>query len=142
VLVKLDPDLPLARTVTLAAAAVEAGAAGVVATNTTVDHSLVAGVRGPGGLSGRVLRDRSFRVLQALAAELFGRALLVSVGGVDSADEAYRRLRAGAHLVELYTALVFGGPGLVGAIDRGLSALLERDGAASLGDVVGADLRG
>lgn len=141
VLVKLDPDLPLERTVALAVAAVEAGAAGVVATNTTVDHALVAGVRGPGGLSGRVLRERSFRVLQALAGELFGRALLVSVGGVDSAEEAYRRLRAGAHLAELYTALVYRGPGLVGEIHRGLLALLERDGAAGVGEVVGADRR-
>lgn len=139
VLVKLDPDLPLDRTVALAVAAVEAGAAGIVATNTTVDHSLVPGVRGAGGLSGRVLRDKSFRVLEALAAELFGRALLVSVGGVDSAAEVYRRLRAGAHLVELYTALVYRGPGLLGEIHRGLLALLDRDGAATLGEVVGAD---
>jgi dihydroorotate dehydrogenase len=138
-LVKLDPDLPLDRTVALAVAAVDAGAAGVVATNTTVDHSLVAGVRGPGGLSGRVLRDKSFRVLEALAGELFGRALLVSVGGVDSAEEVYRRLRAGAHLVELYTALVYRGPGLLGEIHRGLRALLDRDGVANLADVVGAD---
>lgn len=141
VLVKLDPDLPLPRTVALAVAAVDAGAAGIVATNTTVDHSLVAGVRGPGGISGAPLAAKSFRVLQALAAELFGRALLVSVGGVGSAEEVYRRLRAGAHLVELYTALVYGGPGLVGEIHRGLLALLERDGAAGVGEVVGADLR-
>lgn len=140
VLVKLDPDLPLPRTVALATAAVEAGAAGIVATNTTVDGSQVPGVRGPGGLSGGALRERSLRVLQALAAELFGRTVLISAGGVDSAAEAYGRLRAGAHLVELYTALIYGGPGLVGEINGGLLALLERDGAASLGEVVGADL--
>lgn len=140
VLVKLDPDLEVRRLVALAAAAVEAGAAGVVATNTTVDHSLAVGVRGPGGLSGRPLRERSLRVLQALAAELAGRAVLVSVGGVDSAEEVYRRLRAGARLVELYTALVYRGPGLLGEIHRGLLALLARDGLASVGEAVGADL--
>ncbi|HEX2163141.1 MAG TPA: quinone-dependent dihydroorotate dehydrogenase [Thermoanaerobaculia bacterium] len=140
VLVKLDPDTELPRLVALAAAAVEAGAAGIVATNTTVDHSLAAGVRGPGGLSGAVLRERSFAVLRALGGELGGRAVLVSVGGVDSAEEVYRRLRAGARLVELYTALVYRGPRLLGEIHRGLLALLERDGLGSVAEAVGADL--
>lgn len=140
VLVKLAPDMEADRTVDLAASSVDAGAAGIIATNTTTDHSLVAEpVPGGGGLSGAVLREASFELFSAIAGELFGRCLLVSVGGVDSAAEAYRRIRAGASLVQLYTPLVFHGPGLVGNIHRGLLELLERDGFADLGEAVGAE---
>lgn len=142
VLVKLSPDMEEARAVDLAESTVEAGAAGVIATNTTIEHSLLPGADelGPGGLSGAVLREKSFRIFSAIADRLHGRCLLISVGGVDSAEEAYRRIRAGASLVQLYTPLVFHGPGLVRDIHRGLLELLERDGLARLGEAVGADL--
>ncbi len=87
-----------------------------------------------------MLQERSFQLLEAVAGELFGRALLVSVGGIGTAEEAYRRLRHGASLVQLYTALVYGGPRLPGALNEGLLKLLERDGAASVGEIVGVDL--
>ena len=141
VLVKISPDLETQQAVDLAAAAVEAGAAGVIATNTTVDRSLLPGCRESGGLSGRVLRELAHRVFAAVARELYGRAVLVAVGGIDGAGEAYRRIRAGADLVQLYTGLVYAGPGLVGEINRGLLRLLERDGFATLAAAVGADLR-
>jgi dihydroorotate dehydrogenase len=64
---------------------------------------------------------------------------IIGVGGIDSADEAYRRIRAGASLVQLYTALVYEGPGLVPAIGRGLVERLERDGLSSIADAVGLD---
>jgi dihydroorotate dehydrogenase len=86
-----------------------------------------------------VLKKRSFELLECLAAELFGRCLLVSVGGVDSAKEAYRRLRAGASLLQIYTALIFQGPSLVREINRGLGELMARDGVESLEEVIGAD---
>jgi dihydroorotate dehydrogenase len=141
VLVKIDPDLEPARAVDLSAAAVEAGAAGIVATNTTADLALLPGADpGGGGLSGRVLREKSFAVLTALARELHGKTVLVSAGGVDSGAEAYRRLRAGASLVQLYTALVFRGPSLVGEINRDLLRRLDADGFPTLAAAVGADL--
>jgi dihydroorotate dehydrogenase len=140
VLIKIAPDMPRAAAVELAEEAVAAGAAGVIATNTTTDYGLIPGVREVGGLSGAVLRERSFAMLQALGRALAGRTCLISVGGIDSAAEAYRRLRAGASLVQLYTALVYEGPALVGRINRGLIAALERDGLSSLSAAIGADL--
>jgi dihydroorotate dehydrogenase len=139
ILVKLAPDLEDSVALELGLAAIDAGAAGIVLTNTTTDYSLVAGADRVGGLSGRVLKKRSFELLECLAAELFGRCLLVSVGGVDSAKEAYRRLRAGASLLQIYTALVFQGPSLVREINRGLGELMARDGVKSLEEVIGAD---
>jgi dihydroorotate dehydrogenase len=70
-----------------------------------------------------------------------GRAALVAVGGVDSGEEAYARIRAGASLVQLYTGLVYGGFSLAGRIARELDARLARDGFANVAEAVGADLR-
>ncbi len=141
ILVKLSPDLDEETAVALALAAVAAGAAGVVATNTTTDYGLLPGAPAAGGLSGAVLREKSFRLLRALAPALAGRAVLISVGGVDSGAEVYRRLRAGASLVQVYTALVYQGPGLPRRINRDLLALCEREGLPDVGAAVGADLR-
>lgn len=139
-LVKLSPDLDPKDAVALAGTSIEGGAVGVVLTNTTIDYSLLPGSMAPGGLSGRVLRERSFELLRAVAGELFGSCLLISVGGIETAEEVYRRLRHGASLVQLYTALVYHGPRLVRALNGGLLRLLDRDGAGSVGEVVGADL--
>lgn len=140
ILVKLAPDLENEEVVGLARASVEAGAAGIVVTNTTVDYALLPGVESRGGLSGRVLKKRSFEVLRLVAHELAGRSRLISVGGIDSAAEVYARLRAGADLVQLYTAMVYEGPLLVSRILRGLLELMESDGLESVEEVVGADL--
>jgi dihydroorotate dehydrogenase len=141
VLVKIAPDLELTDAVRLAEVAVDSGAAGVVATNTTNDYGLLPGARDFGGLSGRVLKEKSFRVFEAVARRLFGRAVLVSAGGIDSGAEAYRRLRAGADLVQVYTAFVYQGPALVKKINEELLELMERDGVKGVGEVVGAGLR-
>jgi dihydroorotate dehydrogenase len=139
-LVKIAPDLPAEAAMEICEAAVEAGAAGIIATNTTTDYSLLPGARPVGGLSGAVLRERSFALLRRLAATLAGRAVLISVGGVDSSAEAYRRLRAGASLVQLYTSLVFEGPSLPGRINAGLLEHMERDGLSDISQAIGADL--
>jgi dihydroorotate dehydrogenase len=140
VLVKLSPDLDPAAAADLAEAAVSGGAAGIVATNTTTDYGLIPGAKPFGGLSGPVVRERSYRVLQAIARRLSGRAVLIATGGIDSGAEAYRRIRAGASLVQVYTALVYQGPSLARLINEELLALLERDGLRSIGEAVGKDL--
>jgi dihydroorotate dehydrogenase len=139
VLVKIAPDLDPEAAAGLAEVAVEAGAAGIVATNTTNDYSLLPGVRDFGGLSGKVLREKSFQVFEAVARRLFGRAVLISVGGIDSGAEAYRRIRAGASLLQVYTALIYQGPSLARQINAELLTLLERDGVKEIGEAVGGD---
>jgi dihydroorotate dehydrogenase len=153
VLVKLSPDLEPEAAAALAAASVAAGAAGIVATNTSTDYALLPAARSTGGLSGRVLQGKSRRVLAAIARRLGrmtaggsegaggdGGAVLISAGGIDSGAEAYARLRAGASLVQLYTALVYEGPSLAGRINRELLTLLARDGFSHVGEAIGADL--
>jgi len=138
VLVKIAPDLDPGDAVHLSEVAVDGGAAGIVATNTTNDYSLLPGAKELGGLSGKVLREKSFRIFDAVARSLFGRAVLISVGGIDSGAEAYRRIRAGASLVQIYTALVYHGPGLPRRINEELLQLMERDGVKTMAEAVGA----
>lgn len=140
VLVKIAPDLEPGMAVDLCEAAVDAGAAGIIATNTTTDYSLLPGAKDFGGLSGRVLREKSFRLFAAIARRLFGRTVLVSVGGIDSGEEAWRRLRAGASLVQVYTGLIYEGPSLPRRINRELVERMDRAGVTGIGEVVGADL--
>ncbi len=139
ILVKIAPDLDPGQAVTLSETAVASGAAGVIATNTTIDYGLLPGARDFGGLSGKVLTEKSFRIFEAVAKALFGRAVLISVGGIDSGAEAYRRLRAGASLVQVYTALIYEGPGLPRRINEEILGLMERDGAKGIAEVIGSD---
>jgi dihydroorotate dehydrogenase len=139
VLLKLAPDLETKKAVDLISSAVSSGAEGAILTNTTCDYTLLPAARGIGGLSGAVLRERSFEMLEAVAAELFGSCLLASVGGIDSGREAYRRLRAGAALVQIYTAMIYQGPGIVGNIIGELVECMNRDGFESIDAVIGAD---
>jgi dihydroorotate dehydrogenase len=140
VLLKLSPDRPSEETVELATAAVDAGAAGIVATNTTVDYALSPRAQQFGGISGGLLREKSRAATAALGRALRGRTVLISVGGINSAEEAYRRIRCGASLVQVYSGLIYEGPGLVREINRGLLAYLDRDGLRSIVDAIGADI--
>ncbi len=137
VLVKIAPDLDPDTAADLSEVAVEAGAAGIIATNTTTEYALLPGCRDFGGLSGKVLKEKSFRVFETVARRLFGRTVLISVGGIDSGAEAWRRLRAGASLVQVYTALIYEGPGLVRRINREILGLMEREGVGNVREVIG-----
>jgi dihydroorotate dehydrogenase len=139
VFLKIAPDLDDAELEALAEVALAGGVAAIAATNTTLARD---GLKSPqareaGGLSGRPLFARSTRVLARLHALTEGRLPLVGVGGIDSAETAYAKIRAGATALQLYTALVFGGLGLVARIARELDGLLARDGFASVAEAVG-----
>ncbi|MGZ9089771.1 MAG: quinone-dependent dihydroorotate dehydrogenase, partial [Rhodoplanes sp.] len=94
-----------------------------------------------GGLSGRPLMAPSTECLRRIYRFTDGRIPIIGCGGVSSGADAYAKIRAGASLVQLYTALVFHGPGLVAAIKRDLARLLRADGFAHVADAVGADQR-
>ena len=91
-----------------------------------------------GGLSGEPLRSLALAKLRAFRQATGGRVPLVAAGGIASAADAYARIRAGASLVQLYSALVYEGPGLAKRIAKGLVPLLERDGFGTLAEAVGA----
>ncbi|MEO1293065.1 MAG: quinone-dependent dihydroorotate dehydrogenase [Pseudomonadota bacterium] len=140
VLLKIAPDLTDPELADVAEVALSVGLDGIVATNTTLQRpdTLQSGHRTEmGGLSGAPLRERSTDVLRRLAQETAGAVPLIGVGGIDSGEAAYEKIRAGASLVQLYTAMVYEGPSLVNRINRRLAALLRRDGFASVAEAVG-----
>ena len=143
-LVKIAPDLTEQERADIAAVALSSGIDGIIVSNTTVARPPT--LRSPqareaGGLSGPPLFGPSTAALGDMYRLTRGRLPLIGVGGVAGAEDAYAKIRAGASLVQLYTALVFNGPALLGRIKDGLAGLLRRDGFASVADAVGADRR-
>jgi dihydroorotate dehydrogenase len=139
ILLKIAPDLDDRALAELVEAAMDGGVSGIVATNTTLARD---GLRSrhaaePGGLSGAPLFVRSTVVLAKVHVMTEGRLPLVGVGGVETPEQAYAKIRAGASAVQLYTALVYHGLGLVPRLLAGLDALLARDGFATVADAVG-----
>jgi dihydroorotate dehydrogenase len=140
-LVKLSPDESGDALDAMADAVVGAGADGFIATNTTVSREGVeqeSGAAEAGGLSGAPLRTRAERTCARLYLRTSGRVPVIGVGGIATAQDAYRRIRAGASLIQLYTALVYEGPSLPRRLERGLAKLLERDGL-TLEEAIGKD---
>lgn len=140
-LVKVAPDLNDADVADIAGVCLETGIDGLIATNTTVARPATLTAPGraeQGGLSGAPLRDPALRILARFRAETGGRLTLIGAGGIASGADAYARIRAGAALVQLYSALVYEGPGLAARIACDLAALLRADGFASVADAVGA----
>lgn len=141
-LIKIAPDLSAAELEGIASVALAADIDGVIVSNTTVERPaglIDRNARETGGLSGRPLFARSTALLAEMYRLTQGRLPLIGVGGVASAADAYEKVRAGACLIQLYTALVFAGPGLVIEIKRGLADLLRADGFASISHAVGCD---
>jgi dihydroorotate dehydrogenase len=145
VLVKVSPDMAPAQLLQSVDAALEGGASGVIATNTTIGRSGLQ-TAGPaaaetGGLSGAPLRVPAHDACARLFRHLGGGVPIVGVGGIFSVEDAYSRIRAGASLVQVYTGLIYEGPGLVGRILSGLAERLARDGFTNITEAVGADAR-
>jgi len=139
ILLKIAPDMSEEDAVALTKLAVEKGADGIIATNTTIDYSLVKHPKAIGGISGAVLKEKSFKIFEAVAKELYGKTTLISVGGIDSAEEAYKRIKAGASLVQILSGIVFHGPDMIMNINNRLIELLRADGYTNITQAVGAD---
>jgi dihydroorotate dehydrogenase len=143
ILLKIAPDITLDALDAMVATALKRGIDGLIVSNTTIarpeslkERALAAET---GGLSGRPLFEPSTRLLAEAFLRADRRLPLVGVGGIDSASAAWAKIRAGASLVQLYSALVYQGPGLIGEIKQGLLREVEAAGLASIGEAVGRD---
>ncbi|WP_204113812.1 quinone-dependent dihydroorotate dehydrogenase [Shimia biformata] len=141
VFLKIAPDLSDAEIAEIAEVAAEQRVDAVIATNTTLDRNGLASRHRDeaGGLSGAPLFSKSTRVLARLATETGGTIPLVGVGGICTAEDAYEKIKAGAGVVQLYTALVYRGLSLAEDIIRGLDRLLDRDGFSNVTQAVGTE---
>ena len=141
VFLKVAPDLESADIDAIARIALDRKLGALIVSNTTITRPalLSANARENGGLSGAPLRDLAQQRLRDFRKATGGAIPLVGVGGIASAEDAWARIRAGASLVQLYSAMVYGGPGLPRRILRGLEALMRRDGFASIAEAVGSE---
>lgn len=147
VLVKIAPDLSDEDIDAVADLAVELGLAGIVATNTTIGRSglrtpaAVVDDAGMGGLSGAPLADRSLEVLRRLYGRVGTQIALISVGGIETADQAWQRITAGASLIQGYTGFIYGGPFWMRTLNRGIAQRARAAGFDTLADAVGSENR-
>lgn len=139
-LVKFAPDLSDDQAKAIAACVTEAGVDGIILTNTTLDRPdfLPDSLKSEaGGLSGPVLQDKSNHIISLFYRETGGNIPIIGVGGVDSAESAYAKIKAGASLVQLYTAMIYHGPDLPQKINKGLLKLMKEDGVDNISEAIG-----
>lgn len=141
-LLKIAPDIDPAGADDIAGVTLASGIEGLIVSNTTIARPASLKSRDAqqsGGLSGAPLFAPSTALLRAMRQRVGARLVLVGAGGIASGEDAYAKIRAGASLVQLYTALAYEGPGLVARLKRELLACLARDGFAQVQDAVGRD---
>ncbi|HEX7872872.1 MAG TPA: quinone-dependent dihydroorotate dehydrogenase [Sphingobium sp.] len=139
---KVAPDLEPADIEDIAEVALAHRIDALIVSNTTITRP--ATLRSPlagegGGLSGAPLHDLSLQRLKDFRRATGGQLPLIGVGGISNAEQAYARIRAGASLIQLYSAMVYKGPGLAAEINRGIARLLKRDGFSTISQAIGED---
>ncbi len=140
IFIKLAPDLTDDQAKAIAGCVKDAGIDGIILTNTTLERPSIIDdnfAKETGGLSGPVLQHKSNHLISVFYKETGGTIPIIGVGGIDSAQSAYDKIKAGASLVQLYTALIYQGPSLFKKINIGLVELLKADGLTSIGEAIG-----
>jgi dihydroorotate dehydrogenase len=140
-LVKIAPDVSDTELEYMVHTLSEAGVDGVIATNTTLSREGLKSDKAgeTGGLSGKPLRDRSTEIIRSIYRQTGGKLPIIGSGGIFTSQDAYDKIRAGASLVEIYTALIYEGPEVNRRLHAGLRQLLRRDGFRNILEAVGAD---
>jgi dihydroorotate dehydrogenase len=141
IFLKVAPDLEASDIDDITQVSMDRGIDALIVSNTTLSRpALMSGhASEAGGLSGAPLKDLAHLRLRDFRVASGGAIPLIGSGGIASAQDAYARIRAGASLVQIYSALVYEGPGLAAHINTGLLSLLKRDGFANIADAVGTD---
>jgi dihydroorotate dehydrogenase len=141
VFLKVAPDLEPADIDAIARIALDRRLGALIVSNTTITRPPLRSrhANETGGLSGAPLRDLALIRLRDFRTATGGALPLVGVGGIASAEDAWQRIRAGASLVQLYSAMVYEGPGIARRVVRGLEALMRRDGFGSIAEAVGSE---
>lgn len=137
---KIAPDMDSDEMLKVVESALKQGASGVIATNTSIDYSLLDGARDSGGISGAAIKERAREVFALLGWAFYGKCALISVGGIDSAQEAYERIKLGASLIQIFSSMIFQGPSVCKRINEGLLECLRQDGLSHLSEAVGIEV--
>lgn len=140
-LVKIAPDVSDTELEYMVHTLMEAGVDGVIATNTTLSREGLKSEKAgeTGGLSGRPLQSRSTEIIRRIYRQTGGKLPIIGSGGIFTSKDAYDKIRAGASLIEIYTALIYEGPEVNRRLHAGLRQLMRRDGFRHISEAVGAD---
>lgn len=142
ILLKISPDFAYDQAIEICTTAVENRADGIIINNTSIDYSLSPNIKEhKGGISGKLITHKSRELLKAISKELFGKTTLISCGGIDSAEEAYERIKYGASLIQIYTSFIFKGPTIAKDINEGLIKLLKKDGFSNIKEAIGIEIK-
>jgi len=141
IFLKVAPDLAEGDPERIVRAALDHHLDGIIVANTTVTRPPLKSrhAKEQGGLSGAPLKSLALDALRKFRSATGGEIPLIGVGGISNANDAWERIRAGASLIQLYSAMVYEGPGIARRIADGLAQMLERDGYSSISEVVGSD---
>lgn len=144
IMLKVAPDMADEQMADIIRLAKEEGLSGIIATNTTLSreglqNQSVSGEAG--GLSGLPLKDRSTAWIREIYQEVGDKLPIIGVGGISTGDDAYEKIRAGASLIQVYTGMIYEGPGIAKNINIRLIELMKRDGINHISEVVGADAK-
>ena len=141
ILLKISPDLNSDNLKYLCERVLSSKIDGLIVSNTTIARDSIAdNIDQSGGLSGKPLFKSSTQQLRRVFKYTNGRIPLIGVGGIDSAEKAYEKIKNGASLVQLYTGLVYNGPNLIKDINKNLSSLIKDDGYNNISEAVGAEV--
>jgi dihydroorotate dehydrogenase len=138
---KVAPDLEERDPERIVRAALDHGIAAIIVSNTTISRPALRSRYGAeaGGLSGKPLKPLALEALRRFRRASGGEIPLIGVGGISNADDAWERIRAGASLVQLYSAMVYEGPGIARRIAHGLAQRVTREGLANIAEAVGTE---
>ena len=144
--VKISPDMEIDSMLKVCESAISNGVHGIIATNTSIDYTLVAnpfqrdGVS-IGGISGKMLAQKSKEILKILGQNFYKKTTLIAVGGIYNANEAYERIKLGASLVQILSGMIYEGPTIVSSINRELSKKLQNDGFKHISEAIGVAIQ-
>ena len=145
IFLKISPDISHEQLDALIAVTERHRITGFICTNLTKKrdnkHIVDASVPNIGGMSGRVVRDLSDEMIAYLYKKTHGRYIIIGVGGISHAEDAYKKIRNGASLLQLITGMIFEGPQVISAINQGLVRLMKKDGFSHISEAIGADYR-
>jgi dihydroorotate dehydrogenase len=141
VFLKISPDMSKKDSLSLCKVAIKYKVSAIIISNTTIDYSLCKDALKNGGISGELLCKKSREVLKHIAKNIdYKKTILISCGGISNAKEVYKRIKLGASLVQIYTALIYEGVGVCKDINVNLAKLIKKDGFSNISQAIGMDI--
>lgn len=141
IILKLSPDMPVSKAISICQSAAELGISGIILNNTSIDYTLSKNAKDFGGISGQLITEKSREFFKEVARELFGKVVLISCGGIADANETYERIKMGASLVQIFTSFIYEGPEICKNINMQLVELLNKDGFSNISEAIGINIR-